>query len=104
MPDIEQTIWKPYRQRLDVIGVDPDNNDLKDGDGVHEFCQDLGITFPVGLELTTTYELFLEDYEHRHPYPLDILIDAKGNIRYVSREYDPVALQAAVQEVLEDAP
>jgi len=68
---------------------------------VEDFCRNLGITYPAGLEEgTDTYGALTQNFEGLNPFPLDILVDKTGTIRLVAREYDPDELTAKIEELL----
>lgn len=98
---MEQRFWQTYQaQGLMVIAVDPDDDDYAQSTEVAYFCETLGISYPAGVEDTSTYELFRENFDGTNPFPVDVIIDKQGIIRYVSREYDPQAMIAVIQELL----
>lgn len=101
MPDQEQRFWQKYgEQGLLVVAIDPDADDYSQIGEVEAFCKDLGITYPVGVEETSNYELFTENFTGTNPYPVDIIVDRKGIIRYVAREYDPDRMTEVVEQLL----
>ena len=69
---------------------------------VQDFCDNLGITYDVGLEdeTTTTYDQLAENFEGLNPFPLTVLVGKDGIIRYVAREYDGDALTTQIEEAL----
>lgn len=100
---MENGVWKSYKDAgLMVVGVDPDKEDKALLSEVGAFCQNLGLTFPVGTEddSTKTYNALKEVYDGANPYPVDVLVDKQGIIRYVAREYDPAHIESLVQELL----
>lgn len=98
---MEHRFWQTYgSEGLVMIGVDPDDDDYTQLPEVQSFCEDVGITYPVGVEDSMTYELFRENFDGTNPYPLDVIVDKQGIIRYVAREYDPVAMDAMIQKLL----
>jgi len=56
----------------------------------------------VGTELTGqgSYLEVTAIYEGSNPFPVNILVDKQGIIRYVAREYDPFTMDAVIQELL----
>ena len=101
MPDIEQRLWKKYKdQGLVLVAIDPDPDDYVRIPEVQNFASTLAVTFPVGVEDTSTYELLTKSFAGTNPYPVDVLVDKRGIIRYVAREYDPVAMDAMIQQLL----
>ena len=98
---MEQRFWRVYEsQGLMVIGIDPDRDDYTRISEVENFCNTLGVTYPVGVEETSNYNLFRENFDGTNPYPVDIIVDKQGIIRYVAREYDPAAMEAVIQTLL----
>lgn len=85
---------------LVMIGIDPDEEDYTQLPELANFCETLDVTYPVGVEETTSYELFGSAFDGTNPYPVDVIVDKQGIIRYVAREYDPAAMEAVIQELL----
>lgn len=110
MPDIQDRFWEAYADRgLVVVGVNPGGRGgLRGGEstddiaGVGEFTGRMGVTYPVGLEETSNYPAFAENFRGANPFPLDIIVDRTGTIRYIAREYDPAAMTAVIEELLEE--
>lgn len=101
MPDIEQRLWKKYKnQGLALVAIDPDSDDYVRVPEVQNFTSTLQVTFPVGVEETSIYEALTANFAGTNPYPVDVLVDKLGIIRYVAREYDPVAMDAMIQQLL----
>ena len=67
---------------------------------VQQFCDNLGVTYDVGLEQTETYSSLTQNFEGLNPFPLDIIVDRNGTIVHVTREYDPVALTEIIEQHL----
>ena len=81
-----------------VIGVNPGGvtADAQSSEIIEQFVEQAGVTFPVGLDRgtadrATSYGAFLEG-NGLSPFPLDVVIDRQGVVRYVSRQYDPEVL------------
>jgi hypothetical protein len=89
-------------QGLKVIAIDSDDLDTSDIPGLTEYVNWLGVTIPVATEVTGqgTYAEITADYEGSNPFPVNIIIDKQGIIRYIAREYDPFTMDAIVQELL----
>jgi len=68
--------------------------------GVQRFAQNLGVTYRVGLEETATYGSFAESFRGSNPFPIDIIVDRRGIVRYIAREYDPDAMQSVIDTLL----
>ena len=60
--------------------------------GIEQFTGKRGVTYTVGLEATSNYPLIAEHFRGANPFPVDVLVDRAGTIRYIAREYDPVAM------------
>lgn len=87
-----------------VAAIDP-NGDASDG--VTAFTASSGVTYPIGLEdpETPTYKALVKNFKGLNPYPVDVVIGKDGKIAHIAREYDPVALLAAVEaEMAKEAP
>jgi hypothetical protein len=98
---MEQRFWQGYADEgVVMLGIDPDAEDYTQLPEVENFCETLGVTYPVGVEETSTYELFGSAFAGTNPYPVDVIVDKQGIIRYVAREYDPAAMQRVVDELL----
>jgi hypothetical protein len=98
---MEQRFWQAYADEdLVMLGIDPDEEDYTQLPEVESFCETLGVTYPVGIEETMTYEMFGSAFEGTNPYPVDVIADKQGIIRYVAREYDPAAMERVLVELL----
>ena len=104
LPDLQQQFADVYGpQGLYTIALDPDADDYENVDAVAAFVANQGVNLPVAVEetaITPTYSTIEGVHDGANPYPVDILVDRDGIIRYISREYDPVGLHAKVQELL----
>ncbi len=90
-------------QGFRVVALDPDADDYENIDAVASFVANQGITYTVAVEesaVTPTYSTIEGVYDGANPYPVEILVDRQGTIRYISREYDPSSLHDKVQELL----
>jgi peroxiredoxin len=83
-----------------MVGIDPDEDDYTQIPELQNFCDSLGLTFPIGVEETMSYEAFTGAFEGTNPYPVDVIVDKQGIIRYVAREYDPAAMEAVIEQLL----
>ena len=98
---MEQRFFQEYgSQGLVVIAIDPDDQDYTQIAEVASFASEVGVTFPIGVEETSNYELFNSNYTGANPYPVDVIVDKKGIIRYVAREYDPDHMAEVVEKLL----
>ena len=100
MPDIEQRFHQTYKdQGLVVVALDAHDTVEQIGQ-VQQFIDNLGVTFDVGIEQSGTYGSLVENFAGLNPFPVDVLIDKTGKIRYVTREYDPYAIDEMIQQLL----
>jgi peroxiredoxin len=82
-----------------VIGVDPETDDT--ADILDQFAAQTGAEFPLGWDLNNSYnEYRAAGGEGISPYPLDVVIDKTGVVRYVSREYNAGETIAIIEQVL----
>ena len=68
--------------------------------GVQRFTDNLGVTFPAGVEDTGSYRRFAENFRGSNPFPIDVIVDRDGTIAYIAREYDPEAMDAVLERLL----
>jgi len=68
---------------------------------VQAFVDQTQITFPAGIELSSSYSVLRSAVESISPYPLDVIIDQNGNLAYLAGEYDPDAMRAVVDQLLQ---
>jgi hypothetical protein len=98
---MEQRFYQKYKSSgLVMAAIDPDAEDYTQQGEVANFVNTIGVTFPVGVEETANYALFTQNFTGVNPFPVDILVDKLGIIRYVAREYDPPAMDAMIQQLL----
>lgn len=97
---MESRFAQQYGDDLAIVAIDSDPDDYTQIDAVKAFCEDIGVTYPVGVEETETYELFSQSFDGANPYPIDVIVDKQGIIRYVAREYDPARMKEVVEELL----
>lgn len=66
---------------------------------VTNFKNQTGVTFPLLLG-DSTYTTYANPDGAISPYPLDVIIDKHGKIRYLRHEFDGDAMRATVQQLL----
>ncbi len=66
---------------------------------VGAFAEQTGVTFPLLLGDTTRGSLALSEATIS-PYPLDVILDRDGTIRYLRREFDVQAMQSTLEQLL----
>jgi hypothetical protein len=100
LPDIEDRFFQPYKdQGLVVIALNA-HDTLEQIGQVQQFCDNLGVSYDVGLEQTQTYTSLTQNFEGLNPFPLDIIVDKNGTIAHVTREYDPAAMTQIIEQLL----
>jgi hypothetical protein len=97
LPDFEDRFWREYRdQGLVVVGVNPGGRGgLRGGPSTDDLA---GVGQFTGK--TSNYTSFTENYQGANPFPVDIIVDRTGTIRYIAREYDPATMTAVIEELL----
>jgi len=108
LPDIEDRFARKYKDRgLVVVGVNPGGRgglrggaSTDDIGGVQRFTENLGVSFPVGVESTSNYPAYNRNFRGANPFPIDIIVDRDGRIVYIAREYDPVKMTAVIEALL----
>ncbi len=102
-PGIESDIWQLYKDTgsVQVLAVNADTMGNDNVATVQQFVDQTQITFPAGLELSSSYSPLRAAVESISPYPLDVVIDQNGDIAYLSGEYDPNALTAIVNTLIQ---
>ena len=101
MPDIEQRFWQSYKNRgLQVIALNP--REKTDQIGlVQQYCENLHVTYAIGVEdPASTYAAVTANFEGPNPFPVDVIIDKNGMVRYVTHEYDPDAMTEVIEQLL----
>ena len=58
-----------------------------------------GATFPVMVDDDGTYRRY-DDTGASAPFPLDVVVDQQGVIRFVDTRYDPDTIEAVIDELL----
>jgi peroxiredoxin len=85
---------------LVVIGLNAGGDYAGDDEArIRKFIDETGVTFPVGVDHERSYDL-LGGGAGVSPFPLDVVIDRQGNIRLVTREYDPDHLASVIAQAL----
>lgn len=68
---------------------------------ISAFRDQTGVTFPLLLG-DTTYSQYASPDGEISPYPLDVIVDKTGTIRYVRRQYDGPGMQAIIEQLLNE--
>jgi hypothetical protein len=100
LPDIEQRFHQTYKdQGLVVVALNA-HDSVEQIAQVQQFVDNLSVTYDIGIEESETYQALVQNFAGLNPFPVDVLIDKNGKIRYVSREYDPYAIDEMIQTLL----
>ncbi len=101
-PDIDKQIYRTRKNKgVEVIGINPGKLMLG-GEGpvtVKMFAKQTDITFPIGFDKGRSYLNFRMG-KAISPFPLDVIIDKRGKVRYVKRRYDLASMRAMVDKLL----
>lgn len=110
LPDIEEELWRPYKSKgLLVAAADCGGSGGSQGKaytddlpGLVTYVNNLHVTYPIGLQdpSTLTYLAFANNYQGANPFPIDVIIDKKGIVRYVAREHDAPTMVALIEQLL----
>ena len=110
MPDIEDRFARKYKALgLVVVGVNPGGRggmrggpSTDDIGGVQRFTENLGVSYPVGVETTSNYQGYNRNFRGANPFPIDIIVDKQGIVRYkrVLKQGEPlISNEALLEEV-----
>jgi hypothetical protein len=59
------------------------------------------VNFPLGLEEgSPTYGAIVSNFRGPNPFPVDVIVDKDGIIRYATHEYDPDGMVEVVERLL----
>lgn len=109
MPDLEANVWRRYRARgLMVVGIDPPLAAFRAPDTIADvvaFARHAGISFPMGVSVTSTYNaLRMGRSDEAAPFPVSLLVDPSGRVSYLGTAISPAALTRAIEDALASAP
>lgn len=97
VPDIPAAIASQYSSdELQVLLV----NTHDDVDTAYDFLQGVEVSLPTLLEGQALYESYPRGYGVYAPYPLQVVIDGEGIIRYIAYQYDAEGVRAAIDEAI----
>jgi hypothetical protein len=86
------------------VGINPGG--LFGGDTteiMEQFREQTGATFPIGWGTSSSYSRFASvGGDALSPFPLDVVVDATGTVRYVSREYEPDEIRSIIELLLSE--
>ncbi|HEX2699751.1 MAG TPA: redoxin domain-containing protein [Acidimicrobiales bacterium] len=100
LPDVQERFYNKYQdQGLEVVGLNA-HDKVEQIAAVDDYRQNLGITFPLGIEETKTYAGLQENFVGLNPFPTDVIVGKDGRIEYIAREYDPGAIETTIKRLL----
>lgn len=101
LPDMEERFWLPYRdQGVDVVALNPRESTDEIGE-VEAYTQNIRVTMHLGIEEPAdTYSAITANFVGPNPFPVDVIVDKKGIIRYATHEYDPEGMTAMIEKLL----
>jgi peroxiredoxin len=101
LPDIEERFWQQYKDRgLDIVALNPRESADEIGE-VQAYCENLRLTLPLGVEEpASTYAAITANFVGPNPFPVDVIVDKQGIVRYVTHEYDPEGMTAMIEQLL----
>jgi hypothetical protein len=68
---------------------------------IEAFVEETGVDFPVFRDLAGTYNEY-DQVGSSAPFPLDVVIDKNGIVRYVSTRYEPDVIEELILELREE--
>ncbi len=68
-------------------------------DLVRDFAEHNGVTFPVMRDPSGTYGQY-DSVGSSAPFPLDVIVDQDGIVRYVDTRFEPDVLQEVIDGLL----
>lgn len=102
LPDIEARFWQEYKdQGLEVVALNPREATDTIGE-VQAYVERIRVTFPTGIEEESvgTYGAITSNFVGPNPFPVDVIVDKEGIIRYVTHEYDPEGMIEMIEQLL----
>jgi hypothetical protein len=93
--------------RYSIRGAADSNSraSVLDASQVVSYADNLQLTCPVGVETgaptnASTYKAVVANFRGPNPFPVDVIVDKAGIIRYVTHQYDPDAMDELIQRLL----
>lgn len=63
------------------------------------FAEQTGVTFPVMRDSAGTYFEY-DVVQESAPFPLDVIVDKNGVVRYIAERFDPDEIEATINELI----
>lgn len=100
-PDIETQVWQRFADDgVVVLGLS--GSGLFGNESVatlNAFVEQTGVTFPI-LRGDRSYFEYGNQDGAISPFPLDVIVDREGRIRYLRHEFDGDAMVAEIERLL----
>jgi hypothetical protein len=99
VPDIQSAIADVYSEdELQVLLVNP----MDSYDVAYEFLGHVEVSLPTVLGGEDIYSSYPRKSGSFAPFPLQVVIDGDGIIRYVAYQYDAAAVRAVIDQILSE--
>ena len=99
MPDIDENIWKKYKnQDVLVFGLHPGDSPSQ----VADFIKQTGVTFPILRDETGTLGSLDFPQGVGYPYPRDVIVGKDSTIRAIRNSFNVEETDALVQQLLKE--
>ena len=93
-------MWQALKdQGVIVVGIGTGGKTGNDAAYIADFTKAMGITFPILVDVDETYTQY-EATDKIAPFPMDVVVDKTGKVIMVTREYDIVEIQSAINAAL----
>jgi peroxiredoxin len=101
LPDIEGRFWQGYKDRgLEIVALNPREAD-DPIEEVQAYVERIRVTFPTGIEEPAdTYAAITANFVGPNPFPVDVIVDKQGIVRYATHEYDPDGMAELIEQLL----
>ncbi len=70
-----------------------------DREDLNTWIEQSGATFAVMIDQDDTYQSY-DKHGATAPYPLDVIVDQSGIVRYIATHYDPNAMAEVIDGLL----
>ena len=101
LPDLQERFWLEYQERgMEMVSLNPRETVEQIG-LVQDYVDHLRVTVPTGIESpNVTYSAIVSAFEGPNPFPVDVIVDKDGIVRYATHEYDPDAMIEVIEQLL----
>ncbi len=99
-PALEAEVWQRFRgEGLVVLGLSGSGLGGETPALVEGFRDQTGVTFPLLVD-DMTFNTYANPDGSISPYPLDVVVDRFGTIRYLRHQFDADAMVATIEQLL----